>query len=343
MSSNTNPIACAQVSIVVPVFNAAGELEALLEALLGQSRRPDEILFIDDGSSDGSKAVIQSYLGTSPSIQYFYQRNQGAAVARNQGWRRSNGDIVVFLDDDCLPKPNWLESMLAPFADPEVGGVGGVYYTLRPESRMANLVGLELDYKYSKLQGDVDCFPTASLALRRDLLVRLGGFNEKYGNPCADDWDLTYKVSGCSRLLIQKTAVVGHYHPESVRRYLRTQFTRAKNRIRLYQNHPNKKKGDSFTSRWIPFQLACSLACLLVWITAPILGWKAGLTFSLLTLGGSIDWGLMRFIAKRFPSLVPFSVGVQVFRNFAWLGGIVAAYSRIFWAKIGLFRKPFMS
>jgi glycosyltransferase involved in cell wall biosynthesis len=324
-----------KVSVVIPVYNAEADIGALLEALLRQTRPVDEIVLIDDGSSDSSRQLIEAYLPEHPEIRYFYQSNQGCAAARNAGWRKASGEICVFTDDDCLPEDNWLEELLKPLADPSISAVGGVYRTLRPQFPMASFVGLEFEYKYRKIEGDVDCHGTYSLAVYRRVLEEVGGFNTSYGNPCADDWDLTYKISYRHRLVVQKSSVVGHYHPERFWPYIRTQYRRAVNRIRLYQDHPLKKKGDSFTNPWIPLYLA-STALFFCLFIAYFFGANfrtvAGLQAVFLLL--SLDLGLTFYLFKNNIVVGFYGIAVQFSRNCAWILGIATSYLNMFKIKL---------
>lgn len=314
--------------MVIPVYNAEDTIQALLDSLLNQSRPIDEIVLVDDGSIDGSRRLIETYIAQHPQIRYFYQSNQGCAGARNTGWRSATGQICVFTDDDCLPEKNWLEELLKPLADPGISSVGGVYKTLRPEVLLATFIGLEFEYKYRKIEGSVDCHGTYSLAVYRHILEEVGGFNTKYGNPCADDWDLTYKITYKYRLVVQKSAVVGHYHPEKFWTYiLRTQYRRAINRIRLYQDHPIKKKGDSFTNRMIPLYLLSTAAffgSFFAYLLPVDARWVAAC--QLLFLLGSIDWGLTLFLFRHGARIGFYGMAVQFFRNCAWILGSLRSY-----------------
>lgn len=97
------------ISIIIPCFNAAKYIHAAIESILTQFYPNIEIIVIDDGSTDASAPIIQSF-GTA--VHYLYQPNGGAAAARNIGLRQAMGSWIGFLDADDLMMPNTL-SVLA--------------------------------------------------------------------------------------------------------------------------------------------------------------------------------------------------------------------------------------
>jgi glycosyltransferase involved in cell wall biosynthesis len=144
------------VSLVIPCFNAAPFLAAALESALAQTRRPDEIIVVDDGSTDGSAAIAATVDGP---VRVLPTANLGIAAARNTGIAASSGTVVAFLDADDLWTPDSLESRLS-------------FWGRRPE----------LDYVF----GSVACFDDATGApiglpepgrLAGSLLVRRGAFD----------------------------------------------------------------------------------------------------------------------------------------------------------------------
>jgi len=91
------------LSVIIPVYNGTRYLPKLIESLLAQQRVPDEVIFVDDGSTDGSSAMV-ARLGTGLTrLLVIRQENQGQAVARNTGLRHASGRYVAFLDADDLP------------------------------------------------------------------------------------------------------------------------------------------------------------------------------------------------------------------------------------------------
>ena len=90
-------------STVIPVYNAEKFLERCIDSVIGQDLEMSEIICIDDGSTDSSQKIIETYCKTNKNIQYIKQKNQYAGTARNKGLHVARGNFVHFLDaDDCL-------------------------------------------------------------------------------------------------------------------------------------------------------------------------------------------------------------------------------------------------
>ena len=107
------------VTVITPCYNGARFLAQTLESALAQSRGPLEILLVDDGSTDDSAAIAESF---GPPVRVIRQANQGESVARNRALSEARGSHVLFLDADDLLEPNSLERLAAGVA----GSAGAV-------------------------------------------------------------------------------------------------------------------------------------------------------------------------------------------------------------------------
>ena len=100
-------------------------LKDALESLIRQSRPPDEVVVVDNASEDHTRDVVVGFEGKL-NVKYIYEPIRGIPRARNAGLKASTGDIIAFIDDDCLADEDWLKHMEIPFIrDPYVGVVGG--------------------------------------------------------------------------------------------------------------------------------------------------------------------------------------------------------------------------
>ena len=99
------------VSIIIPVYNVRPYLAQALDSVLGQSNGELEIILVDDGSTDGSGEVCDSYAERDAGIIVIHQENRGLSAARNVSLDRMTGDAVAFLDPDDALDPYYIEAM----------------------------------------------------------------------------------------------------------------------------------------------------------------------------------------------------------------------------------------
>ena len=97
----------ARVSVVITTYNYERFVAAAIESVLRQTVRPDEIVVVDDGSTDATAAVVARY--AARGVRYIRQANAGPGAARNRGIRETRGDLIAFLDAD----DRWLPDKLA--------------------------------------------------------------------------------------------------------------------------------------------------------------------------------------------------------------------------------------
>lgn len=240
-------------SIIIPVYNAEKSISRVLEALLKQNGiRDAEIIAVDDGSSDNSPVIIEKY-----PVRYIRKNNSGPAAARNLGVNNSGGEIILFIDSDCIPQPGWLKAMTAPFENPEINGVKGRYIT-RQNSLTARFVQLEFEERYRMLEKQqyIDFVDSYSAAFRKEAFLNAGGFDESFPKADNEDVDLSYKLAaaGC-KMVYRPEAVVEHTHPANLKKYLKVKFSRGFWRMAVYKAHPGKAVKDSYTPQTLKLQI----------------------------------------------------------------------------------------
>src|SRR5262245_49416395 len=109
------------VSVIIPSYNRAYIVGQAIESVLRQTYRPLEVVVVDDGSSDNTRAVVEQY---GPPVRYFRQANAGVSAARNAGFRQARGAFVALLDSDDRWLPWKLSAQVALLRRfPEVGMV----------------------------------------------------------------------------------------------------------------------------------------------------------------------------------------------------------------------------
>lgn len=100
------------VSIITPCYNGEKYIARTIDSVLAQTYTDWEMIIIDDGSKDGSAALVRSYVEKDSRIQFYQQENAGSAAARNNGIRRAEGQYIALLDADDLWEPEFLEEQV---------------------------------------------------------------------------------------------------------------------------------------------------------------------------------------------------------------------------------------
>lgn len=111
-------------SIIIPVYNRPEEIDDLLNSLTRQTYVHFEVIVVDDGSSIPCEPVVNAY-NDRLRIRYFYIENSGPGLARNQGVRYAEGEIVIVLDSDCIVPASYLEQVHESLMRYKVDALGG--------------------------------------------------------------------------------------------------------------------------------------------------------------------------------------------------------------------------
>ena len=162
------------ISVVIPHLNQPAMLGRCLDSLAAGQRRPDEVLVVDNGSTELPHAVCDR-----PGVRLLQEAEPGPGPARNRGVAAARGDVVAFIDADCLADPGWLAAAEAALVDPAAGILGGdVRIALRDPARMTALEAYESEYAYrmDRYIAREGYTGTGNLVVRRAILAEVGPF-----------------------------------------------------------------------------------------------------------------------------------------------------------------------
>lgn len=126
------------ISVIVPVYNAGAFLEPLVRSVLDQTEPDLELLLIDDGSTDGSGALCDSFAQTDNRIRVFHKKNGGQSAARNLGLEAAGGDYIAFADHDDVLHPRLYETLLHAMEGEKVS-VSACQFENTPQEKIADL------------------------------------------------------------------------------------------------------------------------------------------------------------------------------------------------------------
>ncbi len=212
------------VSIIIAAFNGKSVLKKTIKAML-ELDYPNllEIIVVNDGSTDGTKKMLEKEFSNNPKIKIINQKNLGVTKARNKGISMARGEIIVNMDQDCIPKKNWLTKLVKGFTSEKIGMVSSF-----------------------ALYGGT------STAFKASVLKKIGGYDEDYFY-FREDSDLAFKIMEAGYELKQVKAEYIHDHelekPKGIINLIKYALKRAKyreNDVLLYKKHPNNKKVKEF-------------------------------------------------------------------------------------------------
>jgi cellulose synthase/poly-beta-1,6-N-acetylglucosamine synthase-like glycosyltransferase len=266
------------VSLIVPGRNCGDTiglcLSAAVRLLENPESRLDEILFVDDGSTDDTLRIVQEF-----PVRLIRGSGAGSGAARNLGWRAAARPLVWFVDADCVAEPDALRLLLPHMEDPGVGGVSGSYGIMNPESLLACLIHEEIIERHRRMPTRVDFLAGFNLLYRRTVLEEVGGFDEQYLK--AQDAELSFRVMNAGyELGFEFGSRVKHYHESHWLKYFKTQQEQGYWRVRLHMAYPGHSAGDSYSSALDHIQPPLALMSLaaplllfvpLGWPVAPVL------------------------------------------------------------------------
>ncbi len=188
----------ANISVVVPAYNAERSIGETIESILNQTMPPTEVIVIDDGSLDGTAGVVRGF-GTR--VKYERQENAGASAARNRGIALAKGEYLAFLDADDLWLPQKLEKQIALLErNPDLRWVYSdafIFADGQPES--TTRVGRHLKLRSGNifealLLGDFIASPTP--VIHREVFARLGAFLIQPPRfVYAEDWEMWLRIA----------------------------------------------------------------------------------------------------------------------------------------------------
>jgi glycosyltransferase involved in cell wall biosynthesis len=184
----------ATTAVVIPTFNRAGMLSRALDSVLAQSRAPNEILVIDDGSTDATSVLVHD---AYPQVRYLRQARRGVSAARNRGIAATGAELIAFLDSDDEWRPHKLERQLAALAAQPDAALAHT-----DEIWVRNGIRVNPGARHRKAGGRIfrRCLPLCAISpssalIRRRVLEVIGVFDESL--PACEDYDLWLRI--CAR------------------------------------------------------------------------------------------------------------------------------------------------
>ncbi|MEW5760562.1 MAG: glycosyltransferase [Candidatus Thermoplasmatota archaeon] len=187
------------VSIIITVRNEGYHISDLLDSLVVQEQ-PFEIIVIDAGSTDDTVSILERYKKEYKFIKIYHHGGTRGAC-RNFGAEQANGDVLAFIDGDCIANPFWLREIRKGFEKSDIVAGKTIHIGYR--------AFVELDRVELHSRGTDVTYPSCNLAYKKDLFHMLEGFDPTFRT--AEDIDINYRaVTAGNKLEYNKNAIVYH-------------------------------------------------------------------------------------------------------------------------------------
>jgi mycofactocin system glycosyltransferase len=239
------------VSVIVPVRNRPDDIAACLQSLLELNYPKDklEIIVVDDASTDHTPDVVCRY-----SVRLIrLKQNKQASYCRNLAARNARGDLLAFIDSDCLAGSDWLRELVPAFKDTHLGGLGGVvdsYFSEKSLDRYEKVnssLTVSSWFKRSQKNDPFFYLPACNLLIRRQLFLEIGGFKEEL--VVGEDVDLCWRIRKRGfQIEYRPEGRIYHKHRNKLFSFCRRRFDYGTSEPLLNKLHPEKVK-----KIWFPF------------------------------------------------------------------------------------------
>ena len=206
------------ITAAIPVYNGEQFIGGAVKSLLNQSLPADQILVVDDGSSDRTAQYCRQY----PVSLISHETNLGIAAARNTAVRESVTDIIVFIDVDALAEGNLLEVLSGKYTEPDIAGVGGQGIESSIHSTADRWRRAHASQGYGPKEKSVEHLFGLCMSYRATVIKEVGGFNQEFRTN-GEDVDIGLRINAAGyRLLYVPQAVVYHQRTDDTSSLMKT-------------------------------------------------------------------------------------------------------------------------
>ena len=214
-----------KISLITTIFNEEKSIKEFLAGLSGLSLMPDEVIIVDGGSTDQTLAKIAEFRDdTKLPFDFIIATKKGnRSVGRNEGVRIAKGEIIAFTDAGCILDKDWLKEITKPFADRSVDVAAG-YYAARAETIFQKCLVPYVLVMPDKVNPDSFLPATRSMAIRKSVFEKMGGFDPKYSHN--EDYVFARKLRFEGRTIVFAPKAIVNWIPRRTLKEAYTMFWR---------------------------------------------------------------------------------------------------------------------
>ncbi len=309
-------------SVIIPAYNSEKTIAQTLNTLKNQNfpKNKYEIIVVDDGSTDKTVKISKQF-----GVKLFTNPHRGPAWQRNFGAKKAKGEIILFIDSDCVPSRNWLKEMTKPFNNKDIIGVSGTYRTLNKNKIIARFEGYEIEKRHKRMaqQKYIDFIGSYSAAYRKNIFLKFKGFDTSFPIASGEDPELSFRIAKAGyKMVFNPKAFVYHPHVDSLCGYLKQKFFRSYWRVLMYKKHPDKMiQRDSYTGMEIPISAASLSLFFLSILLIPFFSQAILISFAFLITLFIANSDSIFFMAKKEKKMLLFAPLMIFLRTFVWVLG----------------------
>jgi len=267
-----------KITVVIVTRNRSNSLKRCLEALVGQTIQPYEIIVVDS-SWDNTKEVVLSFRDRLP-VHYIFEKELGRPAARNRGLKRAKGDIVAFTDDDCQPFPDWIEQVMEAHQKyPYAAAIQGWVVSVPRSNHISTIAQFNFSNGYRdnviNKEAIITSLENPQTFQTPIFLFRIGTINSSFKlailkalklrfNPHfkREDEEISKRLlSHNQKIILHPSIKVYHWERSTIKDFLLQRFTYGRERITIRQNWPKgyfpSRKRFWWVRRGIDFTKFC--------------------------------------------------------------------------------------
>lgn len=246
------------ISVIIPAYNSADCIRKCIESLTAQSVIPEEIIVVDNGSTDETKSIVGQYR----TIRYIYESTPGVSFARNRGAKEATGNILAFIDADCTAESSWIAEAGKVFAsDRNIHGILGISIGIN-ENIYASLFQKSHDLFLNEIvddSGRLLKIDSKNFFIRHSVFTLLNGFDTTLGN--SEDVDLGIRLHlGEYTIKLAPSVVVHHRNPARLWNRIRVRKEQGFYDYRIFKKigMPRAFRYYPAFARWYAYPLFCT-------------------------------------------------------------------------------------